>query len=215
MRMGKLGIVAVIAIVAILVVAYLAIIGYSAPVPDFEQNDDGAGGGATGSDTGTSGGDTAATTYSTYATFEVGYNIYPYTGIYSGTQPTEGLEFADISINPSVQPYVSMSEGRVYAPHKLQMDWGGEESGGTGTSTVTVDYYAIVSITGPGGYHSTWQLPTSQYVNPQTTIWHYSFTTGRSFFSTPGEYHASVTFYQYISGLPVIVANGSIDFPAV
>lgn len=213
MKLSKLGIVAVIAVVAILVVGYLAIVGYTIPVPDFKQSGGSSGGSSD------SGGANAAT-YIAYATVSVGYDINPYTGLYSGTQPTEAMNFAAISINPSVAPYVSMSQGQVFIHQKLQMDWGGEGgTGGTGTPYVQVQYYAVVSISGSSGTHQTWQSQTMAYTNPQWSAEHFTFTSGRAFFQTPGTYQATVTFYQYIGGTPVTVlitaATSYVNFEVI
>jgi hypothetical protein len=188
-----------IGVVVVLIAAYWAFVGFGEAVDDFSPSDN------------FSGTDTTAT-YIKYATFAVAYDINPYNGLYSGTQPTQGLGFSSITIMPTVKQFVSMSEGTVYHQNQLKFDWGGENSGGTGSPMVTVNYYAVLSVTGPSNYKSDWTLETRGYSNPQATILHYSFTSGRAFFATPGTYTATVTFYQYIGGVPTSVSVSHDDF---
>ncbi len=210
-------------VIVVLAVAYMAIIGWSSPVSDFSpgggfnSNTGGSNSGNGPSGNSPSGNSSAPTSYPyvAYATFTVDYLIPVYNGGFvvdsSGTfQAANRLMIEIIGIHPSVQPYTDMSTGQVYEHHLLQLSQGTGGEGGPISAFIT--YYATVTLTGSGGYRSSWDLASRVYSTLTLSIEEMSFETGRSWFPADGEFQASVSFYQYMNGVPVLLITALSDF---
>ncbi len=208
MRVTKLSMVLVGIVVVVLAVGYFAVIGWSEPVKDFSPSG--------GFESTTSQGNSSLNhQYVAYATFTNYYKIAPYSGGFTtdssgSAQATGHLAVMNIEIQPSVQPYTSTSAGQVYEHHLLQLSAG--TGGEGGQISAFIQYYVTVRLTGTGGYDTSWQLSSRTYSTLGTEIESLSFETGRAWFPTDGDFQATVTFYQYINGVPVQLITALSSF---
>lgn len=139
-----------VGVVVMLVLAYWAFIGFNEAVDDFEggSDDDGASGGGSNEGNGPDTGDEPGPgTYLAYATFHLSYTL----GTHAVTSSVPYVLYvSDVSITPTVLPYVSMSQGKMYERSPgLRVT---EYDPGDEMSAVKLSWYAIVTVTGPGGY---------------------------------------------------------------
>lgn len=159
----------VLLVVLLVLIAYYAIIGFTEPVPDADDNLP------------------PNTDYDYYVTFRIAVHII--------SQGTDGQELASYvgkieTVTPTIAAFESMDKGKVYETDKLL-------SAHPQPGTIYGSFWVTVEVTGPGGYVANWKSSSYAVIGHKATDPQYlDQGTGRFLMKEAGSYQVNVVLYS-------------------